>query len=160
MVLKLLPFVFLNLSESHKLQRLRQLKLKDLVQHAHPRETTLTGQMVVIKKNLNLVSDWTITTNILVHSTSFCVGQTRMSHQIPFLPTVDMMMTRNSCPWNSSTEPTLTSDRPTLPSRTRIFSHWREIKKQGHYWVAKCKATSLLKSQLGNLGVSYKMTPN
>lgn len=80
-------------------------------------------------------------TNILVHSMSFCVGQPRMSHQIPFLPTVDMMMTRNSCPWNSSTEPTLMSDRPTLPSRSRIFSHWREIKKQGHYWVAKCKAT-------------------
>lgn len=40
-----------------------------------------------------------------------------------FLLTVDMMMTRNSCPWNSSTEPTLISDRPTLCSSTRIFSH-------------------------------------
>lgn len=56
-VLKLLLFVFLNLPESHKLQHLRQLKLKDLVQHAHPRETTLTGHTVVIKNNLYLVSD-------------------------------------------------------------------------------------------------------
>lgn len=39
-----------------------------------------------------------------------------------FALTVDKMMTRNSRPRNSYTEPSLMSDRPTLWSSTRIFS--------------------------------------
>lgn len=45
-----------------------------------------------------------------------------------FVPTVETTMTRNSWPWNSSTEPTLMSDRPVLLSSSRIFSHWAQIR--------------------------------
>lgn len=43
-------------------------------------------------------------------------------------------MMRNSWPWNSSTDPTLTSPRPTLCSSTRIFSTWPHT----HLMTSRC----------------------
>lgn len=44
--------------------------------------------------------------------------------------TVDKMVTMHSCPWNSSTVPTLISDKSMLLRRNLIFSTWKKCLKE------------------------------